>query len=801
MGSIREIAPSQFYNRWLLLDRVENAGFASLMYSVQTGDGTLSPLRLSTEGVEVASPGFLRIAGADVATTADISNSFTASAATNAEVLAGASIAKRVTPANMGAVYPKPGGTCKVVRVSKGAGATDTRAGIEKDDPDRPYASVNEAVLALADGDELIIEPCLENDPYPVSAPLELPALCKVTAYGAYLMREEESLGAGETAFWTNRDWEAGNEGIAIYGGVYDINAENNTRADLIDVGPGGVGFRFKTVNKLILRDVEFRNQMSFAVMIGATTNFTIENAFFNNDFTSADYPNNTDGIHVSGNCHYGVIKNIYGRTGDDIFCIATENDNVTAPFFELSRGPCSDILVDGVRADLAWSCGRLLSAAEEMNHITIRNLSGKVYAWGLVIGNNGHDELGTGNFKSITIEGVNVAVAGIGSQPGDVIVVDSDVETLKIRDLAEDSSFHATFTPRSGNLLKVVAGTTINTLIVDGWSFTNPYTESRMISSDDAETTNLIVSNCLINYSGGSAPQGAAFYLGEFRRAVFNNIITTNVYNIIDWHGDSYADACLIVNNVQGRVGQNLLAMSGSLGLQVLINNLNLHTFTNVVLGASSTVPFINIDNIVNSTLTNVTQWTGTLGGNVVLQLGSTYGLSLSGSIIANGTGQTVSNQERRSGAALFQSTVDVVGAITRALNQNDGTLIHSTNTTANTNSYAGFRATTSGGGMADFQAASASHTYDSGSMAARAVVYANASLSNGVLLISEAGTVRVRPAKSDAAVFDSNASAGNTRLLLWDVDTGALQRVKVGANGTGPSGADRMLYIAASP
>ncbi|MCO6459280.1 MAG: hypothetical protein J5I93_28555 [Pirellulaceae bacterium] len=43
----------------------------------------------------------------------------------------------------------------------------------------------------------------------------------------------------------------------------------------------------------------------------------------------------------------------------------------------------------------------------------------------------------------------------------------------------------------------------------------------------------------------------------------------------------------------------------------------------------------------------------------------------------------------------------------------------------------------------------------------------------------------------------FDTNSTAGNTRFLLYDVDTATLQRVKVGANGTGPSGTGRALYI----
>lgn len=48
-----------------------------------------------------------------------------------------------------------------------------------------------------------------------------------------------------------------------------------------------------------------------------------------------------------------------------------------------------------------------------------------------------------------------------------------------------------------------------------------------------------------------------------------------------------------------------------------------------------------------------------------------------------------------------------------------------------------------------------------------------------------------------SDKAQFDTDTTAGNTRLLLYDVDSEQLQRVKVGPDGSGPGGTGRALYI----
>lgn len=43
----------------------------------------------------------------------------------------------------------------------------------------------------------------------------------------------------------------------------------------------------------------------------------------------------------------------------------------------------------------------------------------------------------------------------------------------------------------------------------------------------------------------------------------------------------------------------------------------------------------------------------------------------------------------------------------------------------------------------------------------------------------------------------FDANATAGETRFMLWAVTTGTLRRVKVGAAGSGPGGVGQMLYV----
>lgn len=58
-------------------------------------------------------------------------------------------------------------------------------------------------------------------------------------------------------------------------------------------------------------------------------------------------------------------------------------------------------------------------------------------------------------------------------------------------------------------------------------------------------------------------------------------------------------------------------------------------------------------------------------------------------------------------------------------------------------------------------------------------------------------ADTYTVECNDANSAQFDNDSTAGNTRFLLYDVNSGQLERVKVGANGTGPGGTGRALYI----
>lgn len=57
-------------------------------------------------------------------------------------------------------------------------------------------------------------------------------------------------------------------------------------------------------------------------------------------------------------------------------------------------------------------------------------------------------------------------------------------------------------------------------------------------------------------------------------------------------------------------------------------------------------------------------------------------------------------------------------------------------------------------------------------------------------VKLANNTGEIQLAPANVSMLTVDLNSTAGNTRLLLWDVDSGALVRVSVGAADSGGTG-----------
>jgi hypothetical protein len=108
------------------------------------------------------------------------------------------------------------------------------------------------------------------------------------------------------------------------------------------------------------------------------------------------------DGIHLDGNCHYGVIRNLKGTCYDDLVALNAH---------EGSCGPITNIEIDGIFAENCHSAVRLLRVAEPVEKIRISNVFGTYYQYcvGLTKGYKGETE---GCFDAITLDNLCVSKA-----------------------------------------------------------------------------------------------------------------------------------------------------------------------------------------------------------------------------------------------------------------------------------------------------------------------------------------------------------------------------------------------------
>ncbi|MBQ7880119.1 MAG: hypothetical protein IJ317_05670 [Clostridia bacterium] len=133
---------------------------------------------------------------------------------------------------------------------------------------------------------------------------------------------------------------------ISVEGGVW---SEENT--ERLGYGKSGCFDRensmigvstcllFSGVKNLYLKDMTFRHTAGFAMQIGRCENFFIDGIKFEECFA--------DGIHVNGFVKNGWIRNIKGKTGDDLVALNMYDWADST----VNNGPLDTVLVEKLRA------------------------------------------------------------------------------------------------------------------------------------------------------------------------------------------------------------------------------------------------------------------------------------------------------------------------------------------------------------------------------------------------------------------------------------------------------------------
>ena len=190
-----------------------------------------------------------------------------------------------------------------------------------------------------------------------------------------------------------------------IEGGIWNFNNQNQKqnpiRKGQIEDGYLGHIMLFYNARNFRLSNMTFKDPANYAVMIDTASYFTVENITF--DF---NYGNpiacNMDGIHLNGNCHYGVIRNLQGACYDDLVALNAH---------EGSGGDITNLQIDGILAKGCHSAVRLLTVNQRVEHIHISNVFGTYYQYciGLTKYYPGEN---TGCFDAIVLDNIHAAKA-----------------------------------------------------------------------------------------------------------------------------------------------------------------------------------------------------------------------------------------------------------------------------------------------------------------------------------------------------------------------------------------------------
>ena len=181
-----------------------------------------------------------------------------------------------------------------------------------------------------------------------------------------------------------NADPENGDRNITVTGGIWDLNNLEQERnpihfsgnPDLFrgfypDVYNGTV-ISFFNVKDLRIASLTVKDPVTFSIMLNVIDRFTVEDITFDFNYGNP-WAVNMDGVHLCGNCHFGVIRNLKGACYDDMVAVNAD---------EGVPGPITDIQIDGLFADGCHSAVRLLSADHPVERISISNVYGTYYQY-----------------------------------------------------------------------------------------------------------------------------------------------------------------------------------------------------------------------------------------------------------------------------------------------------------------------------------------------------------------------------------------------------------------------------------
>lgn len=203
-----------------------------------------------------------------------------------------------------------------------------------------------------------------------------------------------------------NADPESGNANIAVRGGIWDFNNRGqlgNPFAAPHPELPAYMGFimLFRKVKTFLLTNLTLKDTVTFAVTLDTVSDFTVESIVFDFNYGNP-FATNMDGIHLNGNCHDGVIRDLKGACYDDLVALNAD---------EGSGGPISNISIDGIFAADCHSAVRLLADRWPVTDVHIQNVFGTFYIYAVTL-SQFYQNAEYGGFDRIVLNNIHAAKA-----------------------------------------------------------------------------------------------------------------------------------------------------------------------------------------------------------------------------------------------------------------------------------------------------------------------------------------------------------------------------------------------------
>lgn len=207
------------------------------------------------------------------------------------------------------------------------------------------------------------------------------------------------SLSAGTTVSATTVSIYDRDTAVTIIGGTWDKQGNDGT-------GTGRHTIVLRHVDGITIRDQEHRSTAGkYALSLGGWTNLLVENIRFPRV--------QSDGVHLHGPGRSGVVRNVYGTTGDDLVSVTPQD---WAAFNDI-QGDITDVAIENVFPVGGGVRGVniIASRSTAARRIRVRNVFGSLAgtAPAVHIGDDvaGGSEFAGGAFDVISVENVSTTV------------------------------------------------------------------------------------------------------------------------------------------------------------------------------------------------------------------------------------------------------------------------------------------------------------------------------------------------------------------------------------------------------